>query len=252
VRPWLRDRYHLRLLDRVPVTDAERNESVIHGDLVDASVLAEALDGVYGVLHLACVHGYGITFEETLDVNYRSMLALLEGSVRAGVQRFVYTSSHHVLGQHPIAGFAGDHSPLAPDGFYGLSKAFGEAACALYTQRSALRTLVIRVGNADPIVGDARRMRLWTSSRDLASLIDIGLTHPQLEFEVVYGVSASSDPLFPNSRAHELGYRPLDHTGEHIAADYAPYELMLPESGRDFVGGPYAAFPLPPTRNPCK
>ncbi len=158
VRPYLRDRYRLRLIDMAPLEAAE-GEEALQGDLNDPALLPAALQGVSGVLHLACVHGFDLTFEASLDVNYRALLAILQASVTAGVERFVYTSSLHAVGQQPLSTFVGDEAELSPDAFYGLSKAFGEAACALYTRRNNLRTLVIRVGNADPEVGDERQLR---------------------------------------------------------------------------------------------
>lgn len=246
VRPYLRERYQLRLIDIAPLETAP-GEAALTGDMNDPTILQAGLRGVCGVLHLACVHGFDLTFEASLDVNYRALLAVLQQSVAAGVERFVYTSSLHVVGQHPLTGFAGDNAALSPDAFYGLSKVFGEAACALYTRRSELRTLIIRMGNADPEVGDERRLRQWTSARDLANLIHLGLTHPNIKLETVYGVSNCPAPLFANRRARELGYVPLDHAHLHLASDYQPYEQMS-EGLRDFVGGYYAAGPLPNVR----
>ncbi len=92
-------------------------------------------------------------------------------------------------------------------------------------------------------------MRQWTSGRDLANLIDLGLSHPSIKYEVVYGVSNCPAPLFTNRRARELGYEPLDHARLHIASDYRSYEQM-PEGVRDFVGGYYASGPLPDVGRP--
>jgi uronate dehydrogenase len=249
VRPHLRQRYRVRLLDLVRAQDPEAGEEVAVGDLNDGAFLREQLRGVDGVLHLACVHGYEATFEETLDSNYRATLAVLAASVEHGVERFVYTSSHHVLGLQPSHGFAGDEAPLAPDGFYGLSKAFGEAACALYARRFGMPTLVIRVGNADPLAGDDRRRRIWTSGRDLAALIAIGFGHPDITFDVVYGVSRCDAPLFRNARAAELGYEPEDRAEDNLDPAFVPYDRM-PHDARDHVGGPYVAAALPAPGRP--
>jgi uronate dehydrogenase len=250
IRPHLRRRFALRLLDLVPIDDLVAGEEAAQGDLNDPAFLTSALQGAHGVVHLACVHGYGADFERTLDANYRATLALLDAAVRERIDRVVYTSSHHVQGMHRREGFAGDDAPLAPDGFYGLSKAFGEAACALYARRFGLRTLVIRVGNADRTVGDERRLRIWTSGHDLAELIAIGLTHPEVRHEVVYGVSRCDAPLFANARASRLGYAPRDRAEDHLGPDFVPYERMADADGRDHVGGPYAAAPLPPPGRP--
>ncbi len=245
VRPWLRERFELRLFDRVAVDDAAANETVVVGDLVDRELVRDALRGVDAVIHLAAVHGLDLAFDASVDANFRAVVHLLEEAQRADVARFVYASSHHVHGAQRRAGFAGDAAALAPDAYYGLGKAFGEVACALYAARFGLRTLVVRIGNADPLVADDRTLRLWTSARDLAALFEIGLTHPDVGHDVVYGVSDCPDPLYDNARAQQLGYRPRDRALDHLAPDFVPYAAMPDRLGRDFVGGAYAVAPLP-------
>lgn len=244
VRPYLRQRFALRHLDLVPV-DAGPGEEAIVGDLNDAAVLRAALEGVDAVVHLAAVHGHGLTFEASLDTNYRAVVALLEATQRSGVRRFVYASSHHVFGLHPRAGFDPLTAPLAPDAYYGLGKAFGELACAMYAHRYGLRTLVVRIGNADPEVADDRALRLWVSARDLAQLFAIGVEHPDVGYAVVYGVSTCPQPLFVDPNAARFGYAPLDRAEDHLAPGFIPFEAMPERLGRDHVGGAYVAAPLP-------
>ncbi|KAF1020405.1 MAG: Uronate dehydrogenase [Paracidovorax wautersii] len=104
---------------------------------------------------------------------------------------------------------------------------------------------MIRIGNADAQVADARRLRMWVSARDLAQLVRIGLTHPDVRHDVVYGVSDSPHPMFSNHRARALGYRPQDNAADHLAPGYLDHAAMdQPGSGRDFVGGAYAGHAL--------
>lgn len=244
VRPHLRQRFTLRSLDVVPV-EAGPGEDTIVGDLNDAAVLRAALEGVDAVVHLAAVHGHALTFEASLDANYRAVVALLEATKRSGVRRFVYASSHHVFGLHPRTGFDPHTAPPAPDAYYGLGKAFGELACAMYAHRYGLRTLIVRIGNADPQVGDDRALRLWVSGRDLAQLFALGVEHDDIRYDVVYGVSICPQPLFVDAHAASLGYAPNDRADEHLAPGFVPYEAMPERLGRDFVGGAYAMVPLP-------
>jgi uronate dehydrogenase len=246
LRPHLRSRYRLRLFDKVPSPSPHDGEEVVVGDLSRREDVSTALEGVSGVVHLACVHGHGIDFEGTLDVNYRAHLTLLEETARRGIGRFVYASSHHVQGLHSRHGFAGDEAPLAPDAYYGLSKAFGEAACAMFAHRYGMATLMIRIGNADPTVADDRALRIWVSGRDLATLIGIGLDSDEIFCEVLYGVSVCPRPLFDNRRALALGYRPVDRAEDNLDPGFVPLERMPAASGPDRVGGAYAAAPLPP------
>ncbi len=246
LRPLLRQHYALRLLDRKPVDDLQDSETSLVGDLTDAQFVRDAVEGVDAVLHLACAHGTNIRFQSTVEPNYHATLYLLEAAERFGVKRFVFASSHHVLGQHraDAAEFFDDH-PVAPDSYYAMSKVFGEAACATFSLRSHMATFVVRIGNADAKVSDARRLRMWTSARDLAQLIRIGLERHEVRHEIVYGVSESPNPLFHNRRARALGYQPQDNGEDHLADNYLSYEAMGADgSGRDHVGGAYAGVPL--------
>src|SRR5690606_31005522 len=207
LRPHLRERFDLRLHDRVPVPDPQPGESVVTGDLADLEGVSAAARGADAVLHLATAHG---------------------------------------LGLYGTGAFPGDDAALAPDGVYGLGEAFGELACRTYARRHGIRTLIVRIGNADPHVTDRRVLRLWTSARDLAQLVTIGLTHPDVVCDVVYGVSECPDPLFANERARRLCYRPLDRAVDNLAPGFASPD-DLPEGPRGgFVGGAYAAYDLAP------
>lgn len=245
LRPFLRRRYDLRLHDRVPAPDPMEGETVHVGDLIDANGVREAANGVDAVVHLAAVHGIGLRFAESIDGNFRGTMHVLDAVRAGGIERLVYASSHHVHGLHARDGFAGDDAPLAPDAVYGLGKAYGELAATTYARRYEIRTLIVRIGNADPTVTDDRTLRMWTSARDLAQLVSIGLDHPDVRCDVVYGVSACPRPLYRNRRAECLGYRPMDRAEDHLDPAFLTYDAMPPELGRDWVGGAYAVSDLP-------
>lgn len=246
LRPLLRKHYALRLFDRLPVADLADNESAFIGDLTRTQDLVEAVKGVDAVLHLACAHGTDIRYTSTVKPNYDATLQLLEAAAAAQVKRFVFASSHHVLGQYPAdAHEVYDDLPIAPDSYYAISKVFGEAACATFAQRTGMGVLVLRIGNADPQVSDARRLRLWTSARDLEQLVRIGLEHPAINFDVVYGVSDCPQAFFSNHHARALGYVPQDRAQDFLAPGFLSYESMdAHTSGRQFLGGAYAVSPL--------
>jgi uronate dehydrogenase len=244
VRPLLQETYALRLCDLSPLAATAADEEIIQGDLADPAVAARAVAGVAAVVHLAGLVAPAVSFEDTLSPNYRAVLALLEACRHGGVPRFVFASSHHIVGLHAAGALAAD-APLAPDGFYGLSKAFGEAACALYARRFGLRTLTIRIGNADPEVVDGRRERLWVSARDLGQLIRIGIEHAEVHCEIVYGTSQCPDPFFPPEAAVRFGYRPQDHASNHRAPNFRPFSALGAGDGAGWVGGGFAASDLP-------
>jgi len=242
--PLLRRSYTLRLCDRSPMEFALPEDEVEQGDLAEPEFARRAVAGVEGVVHMAALVASRVSFEDTFNGNYRALLAVLEACRRLQVSRFVYASSHHIVGLHSSSAILDEGARVAPDSFYGLSKAFGEGACALYAARFGIATLVIRIGNADPEVADARRERLWISGRDLAQLVTIGLTHPELRYEIVYGVSRCTAPIFSLERAVRLGYQPEDVAAEHRSTAFRPLSAFGPEDGYGYAGGVFAADPL--------
>jgi len=244
LRTHLREHYKLRLFDRVPTPDILDGEISVVGDVADPVAVRDACNGVDGVVHLACAYGLDIDFEATLDANYRALLYLLDCCRQFSISRFVFASSHHVLGHHHSDSFAGDGATIAPDGFYGLSKVFGEAACSLYSHRYGIKTLSIRIGNAADTVVDGRRERLWVSSSDLAQLVRIGLEHDAIRDDIVYGVSRCPDAFFDNAHAYAPGYQPVDDASLQLDAKFVPLAEMTERDGRDYVGGAYVPQPL--------
>jgi uronate dehydrogenase len=244
VRPRLQETYALRLIDIAPLGATAAADEILQGDLADPAVAVRAVAGVAAVVHLAGLVAPAVSFEDTLAPNYRAVLSLLEACRHGGVPRFVFASSHHIVGLHAPGSLAAE-APVAPDGFYGLSKAFGEAACAMYARRFGLRTMIIRIGNADPEVADGRRERLWVSARDLVQLIRIGIEHEGVHCEIVYGTSRCPAPFFSDEPARRLGYRPQDNPSEQRAAGFRPMAAMTSADGAGFVGGGFAASPLP-------
>ncbi|MEM9017706.1 MAG: NAD-dependent epimerase/dehydratase family protein, partial [Verrucomicrobiota bacterium] len=182
------------------------------------------------------------TFEETLAANIIGTHNVFEAAVRGGVERIVYASSHHAVGFTPRGACPIDHRKFPrPDGEYGLSKAYGEAAAAYYVDNFARRILTIRIGYVGEEVITERRLHTWSSPRDLEQLIHIGLTHPDLHHEIVYGASQAESPFFDNSNAFRLGYKPRDRAIDHVRKNEILTEIPdLETISGGVIGGGFA------------
>ena len=77
----------------------------------------------------------------------------------------------------------------------------------------------MRIGNVNPKPLDRRRLSLWFSPRDLAQLVSIGIDHPDIKFEIVYGISGNQRAWYDNSNAARMGYKPQDDS-EVYAKDF--------------------------------
>ncbi len=227
----LSGRYALRLSDIAPIADLGEGETFVEADLTDPDAVAKAAEGVDGIIHLG---GFSVEgpWEEILQANIIGCHNLYEAARLGGVERVVFASSNHAVGFYRRDQTIGVEVTPRPDSRYGVSKVFGEAMGALYADKYGLRVLAIRIGNVETKPIDVRRLAIWISPRDLAQLVSIGLEHPDLRFEVVYGMSDNARAWWDNSNALRLGYAPQDRS-----EDFA--EQVLRERSAD-TGDPLA------------
>ena len=60
---------------------------------------------------------------------------------------------------------------MRPDGYYGLSKAFGENLARFYFDRYGIETVCLRIGSSFPEPKDRRMLATWLSYDDLERLV---------------------------------------------------------------------------------
>jgi len=242
LRPILRTRHDsLLLTDIVEITDLADNERFHQADLQDLGSLENLCSQVDAIIHLGGMVGADYRFEDVLGPNIVGTHNLFEAAVRQGVKRVIYASSHHVVGFAPRGSFLDHRTAPRPNGEYALSKAFGEAAASYYADNFSLEILTIRIGYIGDDISKERRLHTWVSARDLANLIHIGLTHPDLHHEIVYGVSEVPEPFFDNQNATRLGYMPQDRAFDHVKTPaLLTYQPDLTSIEEGVVGGGFA------------
>jgi uronate dehydrogenase len=140
-----------------------------------------------------------------------------EAARRNGVKRFLFATSNHAVGFYPREQTIDHRVTIKPDSRYGVSKVFGEALGSLYSDKYGMEVFLIRIGNVNDKPIDKRRLSIWISPRDLAQLVQIGIDHPQVRFEIVYGISDNKRAWYDNSNAVRLGYRPQDRSEDYAA-----------------------------------
>ncbi len=229
----------IRLSDLKPPQDLAADEEFIAADLGDLDAVARAVDGVDGIVHLGGISVEG-EWDAILHSNIIGTRNLFEAARRAGAQRVVFASSNHAVGFYPRRRRIGTAALVRPDSRYGVSKAFGEAIGALYADKHGLRVLCIRIGNYGERPIDKRRLSIWVHPEDLAQLVRIGLEHPDLHYEVVYGASDNERSWWDNDRAFRLGYRPRWRSEDYRDRALAAEKDRPPDPlGDQLQGGTY-------------
>lgn len=207
----------LRLSDRCPMDAAGPHEEACIADLADVAAVDGLVTGVDAIAHFG-----GIATEQAwapiLSSNIIGMLNLYEAGRRHRVKRIVFASSNHVTGFYRRDQVIDCRDPVRPDGFYGLSKAFGENLAQFYWDRFGLETVSMRIGSPAKEPKDRRMLCTWLSFDDLERLVVSALFAPDVGHSIVYGMSDNRTVWWDNRRARHIGFRPLDSSEPFRAA----------------------------------
>ena len=199
----------LRVSHRRDLGPAGENEEVQTASLEDAEQMLSLLDGVSAVVHMG-----GVSTEQPwapiLAGNIVGMVNLYEAARLKGVKRIVFASSNHVTGFYRQDEVVNTRMPPKPDGFYGLSKAFGEDLAQLYWDRWGVETVSIRIGSSFTEPRDRRMLATYLSYDDLERLVVAALTAPIVGHSIIYGMSDNQTTWWDNTHAKHIGYRPQD------------------------------------------
>jgi nucleoside-diphosphate-sugar epimerase len=148
--------------DVVGLDIAAGADTQIIGSVANPGVIQNAFDrGVEAVIHAASLHKPDIArypAQAFVDVNVTGTLNLLEAAVRAGHDRFVFTSTTSLMISQtirdestPQAVWLNEQSgPLMPRNIYGVTKLAAENLCRLYAQTRGLNAAVLRTARFFP------------------------------------------------------------------------------------------------------
>jgi UDP-glucose 4-epimerase len=122
---------------------------LVRGDVRDAAAVAGAVAGCDVVFHLAASIGNVKSLADPrldADVNVLGTITVLEAARKAGVRRFVYSSSAAIFGELVTMPIAEDHpqSPVSP---YGVSKLAAEKYALCFGGLYGVRTVCLRYFN---------------------------------------------------------------------------------------------------------
>lgn len=121
----------------------------IEGDICDPAVVQRAVDGAQVVLHLAALGSVQRSVDNPARsnaVNVSGTVNVLDAARRAGVERFVFSSSSSVYGDNPaLPKHEGlTPSPISP---YAVTKLAGEAYARAFHHVYGLDTVCLRYFN---------------------------------------------------------------------------------------------------------
>jgi uronate dehydrogenase len=237
----------LRVSDMADLGSAAEHEELAPARLEDRAAVFAMLEGVDAVVHLGGVSTEH-HFDTILPANIVGAYNVYEGARIHGVRRIVFASSNHVTGFYKQSETIDARMPVRPDGYYGISKAFGENLAQFYFDRYGLETVSLRIGSSFPEPADRRMLATWLSCDDLERLVVAALTAPVVGHSIVYGVSDNPRTWWDNTPARHVGFVPQDSSERFRAEVEARQPHIDPtqpaalfQGGGFVIKGPFAA-----------
>jgi nucleoside-diphosphate-sugar epimerase len=251
------DRYEFTYLNRSdrPADHEYGGYDTVVANVDDYAAIRPAFDDADAVVHLAAWPSVQSTWDDVFEPNILGTQNVLRAAEAAEVESVVFASTNHVVGayedEYAPEIYERDHdllldheSPVRPDSFYGMSKAFGEDLGRHYVENRpfperfyALRICSVRDPDHDHPYGDAergvengdyerwsptyerrvKRMKaMWQSRRDFAHEVACCLDDDSVAFGVFSGVSDNRRRWFDLEYARsQIGYDPVDDGEEY-------------------------------------
>jgi nucleoside-diphosphate-sugar epimerase len=217
------DTYDLVLIDAAAPAD---DPDVIAADL---SVLDDDwithFHGVDTVVHLAANSNELALWEELIGPNLDALANVFHAAALAGVERVVFASSSHVMGDYQTLrdGPISVNMKPMPDGPYGVTKLVGERLGRSLARAFDLTFIALRLGwiqegkNRPETLPHDWARQMWLSNADLVQLFDCAV-EAEIEdrsFVLVNGMSRNHGMRWDLSGAAELlGFLPKDDAFE--------------------------------------
>lgn len=216
------DVYDLVLLDKAATAD---DPDVIAADLTEwDEAWVSLFDDVDTVIHLAGNPNESAAWDELVGPNVDALANVFHAAAYGGVERLIFASSNHAMGNYRDLGdmpITVDLPPR-PDGPYGGLKLVGERMGKSLASAFDLTFIAIRLGWIQPGANRPETLRddwsrqLWLSNDDLVHLFDCAVEAEigERNFLVVNGMSHNRGMRWDLSEAAEwLGFEPADDSG---------------------------------------
>lgn len=219
---------------------AAAHEEVVSCNLADRTATDALIAGCDAIVHLGGV-SVERPFEEILEANIKGVFNVYEAARRHGVKRVVFASSNHVTGFYRQDEHIDTRDIRRPDGYYGLSKSFGEDMAQFNYDRYGIETVSIRIGWSFPAPKDRRSLASWLSYDDLTELMRCSLFTPRVGHTVVYGMSDNPTTWWSNRHAEHLKFKARDTSDIFRAAIEAQPLPAADDPVRVYQGGVFTA-----------
>ncbi|HBK07152.1 MAG TPA: NAD(P)-dependent oxidoreductase [Acetobacteraceae bacterium] len=230
----------LVLTDIAPFPDPiPAGATFTRADLSDGVAIMRLAEGCGAIIHMGGV-SVERPFEEVIGPNIRGLYHIYEAARREKA-RVIFASSNHSVGFHERTESIPADTQFLPDGYYGLSKAYGELMGRMYWFKHGVESVNVRIGSATPEPVNARMLASWMSYGDLSRLMERCVLTPKVGHAVIWGASDNARMTWWRDDSREaLGWTPID-SADPFAGQLAGAVSGDPVEER-YMGGAYCSI----------
>ncbi|SFK83902.1 NAD-dependent epimerase/dehydratase family protein [Falsiroseomonas stagni] len=218
----------LRLTDIAPFPDPlPANCTFTRIDLNEGMRILQVAEGCGTILHYGGIANEQ-PYEVVLGPNLRGLYHIYEAARREGA-RVMFASSNHSIGFHNRPSGNAERLDLdcafRPDGFYGLSKAYGELMGRMYWDKHGVENVNVRIGSCFPKPVNRRMLSTWLSYADLARMMKAIIAAERVGHAVIWGASRNPETYWGKDHRDRIGWAPQDSAEDfraevgHIVSD---------------------------------
>ncbi len=229
-----RQYYSLKLMYHKTPFKAISDEEILRADIRDFNSVLESMKDVEAVVHLAASSNALASWSSVCSNNIVGTYNVFEASRQMQIKKIVFASSNHACGFSILESeIVGPEAPVRPDGFYGVSKVFGETLGRYYSDKYGMSVICLRIGifrkesprdffkkirsgkETHSFYPKEKVIGLWIGKSDMAQLIHKSL-QTNLKFGIFYASSNNTPNVFDSSKTRELlAFKPNERAEDH-------------------------------------
>ena len=176
----------------------------VRADLVNGVDVLRLAEGCGTILHFGGV-SVERPFGEIIGPNIQGLYHVYEAARRERA-RVLFASSNHSIGFHERTEKLDADCQFLPDGYYGLSKAYGELMGRMYWYKHGVQSVHVRIGSCLPEPVDARMLSTYLSFDDLTRLCMHATLADDTRCMVVWGASANQRSYWGEDDRARIGW----------------------------------------------